>query len=429
ANYSSTYVPYALSRNIDLCSDFDGDLVRDLNDLDDDNDGVLDAVESPSCFFQSTEITNGIRTSTGIGITTEIPMNATYNVPSKLVDGDETTGASQYAVQFVNGTSIVNKEVYKFEFPVPIELTRINLRFVNTNSHFNTGTTIKLQGGNDNANWTDLNTGVTYDVTTDNNIIAPYWTANTPNEQFTVTQNQGKYRFYRLFGTAGAVNSNGLPNEVYFMLSATYQASLNPKTSCSADTDRDQILNHRDLDSDADGCSDAKEANATTSSVSNFTFSGDVGTNGLINTKETSPDNGAINYVSYYDNALNNTRNGCTDTDNDGVGDLIDIDDDNDGVLDTAETSSCATIGRDLTALTFNGQAITSVTSTSIATANSFSQGLGWRSSYSSQTLPLPVSLTFKASSSSARDVMFGLMPANNTQNPTSWSDGGYKFY
>ena len=158
-NYSSTYVPYALSRNIDLCSDFDSDGIRDFTDIDDDNDGVLDAVESPSCFYQTNEFTNGNRAATAIGITSEIPMNVPYNVFNNLLDGDETTGSSKYEVQFVNGTSIVNKEVYKFEFPVPIELTRINLRFVNTNSHFNSGTTIKLQGSNDNSIWTDLNTG------------------------------------------------------------------------------------------------------------------------------------------------------------------------------------------------------------------------------------------------------------------------------
>ena len=210
-------------------------------------------------------------------------MNATYNVPSKLVDGDETTGPSQYAVQFVNASSIVNKEVYKFEFPVPIELTRINLRFVNTSSHFNAGSTIRLQGSNDNSSWTDLNTGTSYDATTDNNIIAPFWTVNTPNEQFSVTQNQGKFRYYRLFATAGVVNSNGLPNEVYFTVPATYNAGLNPKSICNANADNDNVPNHRDLDSDGDGCSDALESGATTATTANFQFTGSFGATGYIN--------------------------------------------------------------------------------------------------------------------------------------------------
>ena len=321
-NYSLTYASYALTRNIDLCADFDGDGVRDFTDIDDDNDGVLDAVESPNCFYQSNEFTNGNRASTGILITTGIPMNAPYNVPSKLVDGDETIGGSQYAVQFVNGTSIVNREVYKFEFPVPIELTRINLRFVNTNSHFNAGTTIRVQGSNDNSNWTDLNTGATYDASTDNNIVAPFWSANTPNEQFSVTQNQGKYRYYRLFATAGAVNSNGLPNEVYFTLPTNYQASNNPKVTCTSDTDSDQNVNHRDLDSDGDGCADAIEAGSSTTATSTSVFptGTDTNSNGLLNAYEGSTA-GTVNYSSLYTvYGLSNLINACLDSDGDGVG-------------------------------------------------------------------------------------------------------------
>jgi hypothetical protein len=34
--------------------------------------------------------------------------------------------------------------------------------------------------------------------------------------------------------------------------------------------------------------------------------------------------------------------NACTDTDNDGIGDLVDIDDDNDGILDTIESPACS---------------------------------------------------------------------------------------
>jgi hypothetical protein len=58
-----------------------------------------------------------------------------------------------------------------------------------------------------------------------------------------------------------------------------------------------------------------------------------MGSNGFANSLETSVDNGIINYT-YQPYAFNAALNACTDTDNDGIGDLVDIDDDNDGILD-----------------------------------------------------------------------------------------------
>jgi len=307
-------------------------------------------------------------------------------------------------------------------------LTRINLRFVNTNSHFNSGTTIKLQGSNDNSIWTDLNAGASYDASTDNNIIAPYWTVNTPNEQFSVTQNQGRYRYYRLFATAGVVNSNGLPNEVYFTLSANYQASGNPKATCSSDTDSDGIPNHRDADSDGDGCNDAVESGiypiGTTVPVAG-SGNTNYGSNGFVNARETSNESGVLNGRYTYVYATTNSINACLDSDGDLVGDVLDLDDDNDGVLDAFESSSCSEIGRNLTQFTFNGNSIGAFTESSITTRNTG----GWATSYTDQVLKLPISLTLKANSSVGIDNMFGLFPVSGTQTLNNWQDGGYKFY
>jgi hypothetical protein len=117
---------------------------------------------------------------------------------------------------------------------------------------------------------------------------------------FSVTKNSGKYRYYRIYWTnGGGINANGYSNEAYFELPSNYNANLNPKLSCSQDADMDGKLNHLDLDSDGDGCSDAKEAGSTTSTTANFKFTGTMGANGLDNSLETSVDNGSINYVDY----------------------------------------------------------------------------------------------------------------------------------
>jgi hypothetical protein len=93
------------------------------------------------------------------------------------------------------------------------------------------------------------------------------------------------------------------------------------------------------LDTDGDGCYDLAEGGAGTSGdslvnqASNFSK---VGTNGLADHLEISADCHEIKYSlqPYY---RDSSSNACPDSDMDGIGDLIDIDDDNDGILDKTE--------------------------------------------------------------------------------------------
>lgn len=84
------------------------------------------------------------------------------------------------------------------------------------------------------------------------------------------------------------------------------------RVSCVAnDIDGDGIANSLDTDSDNDGCSDALEAGATTSTAANYTFPAPYGTNGLADAKETALDNGTINYTSTYSQALDSLVKAC----------------------------------------------------------------------------------------------------------------------
>jgi hypothetical protein len=222
-----------------------------------------------------------------------------------------------------------------------VELKTIYLGYINANTHFNANTVLRLEGSNDNTSWTTLGNGYNF-VTAVPGVIGTI-NANT----FTVTQNSGKYLYYRIFWVSGGgINNTGYANEVYFETPPTYQASLNPKISCTTDTDADGKLNHLDTDSDADGCSDALEAGATTSTTPNFQFSfvspaNDANNNGLIDSKEGATA-GTINYVSNYGSyAVDAALNVCLDSDGDGVVDVIDLDDDNDGILDSVESQDC----------------------------------------------------------------------------------------
>src|SRR6185312_10410292 len=91
-----------------------------------------------------------------------------------------------------------------------------------------------------------------------------------------------------------------------------------------------------------------------------------VGINGYKNSLETSTDNGTPGFNDTYNAyALNNSQTGtCIDSDYDGIGDLIDIDDDNDGILDVIENGGpCGTASNPFTSLE---QARANVTSAGI---------------------------------------------------------------
>jgi len=325
--------------------DFDNDGIQNQYDIDDDNDGVPDAVESPACFYTATEFESGNR-SGFVTATTGLNMNATYNAPQELTDGDAGTAAANYAVNFINAQSNAGANIYTFEFSWPVKLSNIYLGYVSANSHFMNGAVVKLEGSNNGTNWTDLNTGATYNQANTNGYVLDQGLKNY--HLFPVTQNAALYKYYRITGVSGTIGNNGTSNEVYFEQSPGIYSLNNP--ACTNDTDSDGILNHFDTDSDGDGCFDKYEA-AVTGSTLNGTYTdsitvapntaGDVGANGLSNSVERAVDNAVLNYSSTYSRyATLNSIRACRDTDGDSIYDLADIDDDNDGVTDSVECPS-----------------------------------------------------------------------------------------
>lgn len=111
-----------------------------------------------------------------------------------------------------------------------------------------------------------------------------------------------------------------------------------------SDFDGDGLINSLDPDSDNDGCPDMTEAGAGLVGESSVTESSSftsVGANGLADHLETGEDSDQINYSSTYSvYALDESSNTCTDTDGDGVGDIVDKDDDNDGITDLVENGN-----------------------------------------------------------------------------------------
>ena len=348
-NYSSQYDPYALSKNLAACIDTDGDGIFDLFDIDDDNDGIIDAVESPDCFMK-TEEWNTIDKTIQVKITSTLNTLSTNNKFSSLTDNDGAFAAVQFSTS--TAQSQLNKEIFKVEFSSPTQLDALYIKKTTATEIFAaTSSSLKLQGSNDNSSWTDLTAAITRQANA-TNITVNGAVSLTNSNKFTVTAGAGKYKYYRIYGVVEANILAGIASEFYFDVNnSTYYASYFPKVNCTNDNDADGIFNHQDLDSDADGCSDAVEAgtapigtitygsrsffNPTTTGANGF------GTNGFLNTLETVAESNLYKGVYSYYYANNAQFNACTDTDGDGVPNLIDIDDDNDGILDAIESPTC----------------------------------------------------------------------------------------
>jgi Bacterial Ig domain/Cadherin domain len=313
-NYTSTYSKYALSKPLSVCADTDGDSIGDLVDIDDDNDGVIDAVECPTCYATAIEAADIA------SITSELDPYLT-NVPANAIDSSATTYSA-----FDPSINWVGKELFRITPSVgAIKITGIDLDLINWAISNGAANTFKLQGSTDGTTWTDLSGNLASTATTG--------TFNVPN----TLQPNTAYSIYRLVGVAGTSYYGGV-TDMRLVIPAGFQASLYPKAVCTTDTDGDGINNNLDLDSDGDGCSDAYEAGATTTKTANYAFPiAGVGTNGLANSLETVADNGIANYTATYQYASSNALNACLDSDNDGISNVVDIDDDNDGVLDTVE--------------------------------------------------------------------------------------------
>ncbi len=362
-DYISTYSLIALSNTLDGCADFDNDGIGDLADIDDDNDGIVDAEESPSCFYSEAEFNAGDRSSL-VTVTTELAMNATYNAPEEVVDGVVGTAVAQYAVRF-NNQALSGQEIYKFEFLQAVAIDDIFIEYINTNSHFSNAI-VRIEGSNDNSNWTPLSNDITYITSSDPNPI----TGNSRSDQLEITQNRGDYKYYRLWGISGNISQNGNSTEVNFVFDS-FVASKYFKATCTEDLDSDGVLNHRDLDSDGDGCPDAEEAgvmpttgigngnvengDGTTNNIvstanAQFTFisnaTNDSNSDGILDSIDDNGGTGTVDQITEYASTYSfvgtsSFLDACLDTDNDDIIDLIDIDDDNDGVVDAEESPGC----------------------------------------------------------------------------------------
>ncbi|MBK7226302.1 MAG: hypothetical protein IPH96_13195 [Saprospiraceae bacterium] len=308
--------------------DFDGDGITNNTDIDNDNDGVVDAVENPGCFYTSTAII--LHQSTAI---TDLSF-AAANPIRNAIDLD--------AITFTQGTAatqpITDKTIIEIDFPTALPISGITFEMGATPiSNSATDGLTQLEGWN-GTSWVPLSATKFATVVNGNEVYTN--TLGTSGEVYTKV---------RLKGISGNSDLIRIKNTILDV--GPFVPSAFPITGCTVfDTDNDGIPDMFDTDSDQDGCTDAFEAGTSTSNVA--TVPGTYGANGFADALETSG-NGVYIGTYTYSNAINSSVHTCVidcvgdalmlpscDFDGDGINNAADLDDDNDGVLDALEANA-----------------------------------------------------------------------------------------
>jgi len=337
--------------------DTDGDGVDDTCDLDDDNDGILDEDE---CQIE----TSGFESFTGNSgdQISPYPDNSVAS-PWSAVNIDGEIWASGGGFNAYDGT-------YYIEL-----LQNEDLGVgMNDKSYWDESSYAGSGGYDRIVNLVDVTPNTAYVITyyhqDGGRLVPSYGDGGTTllqvqsmNSAFAVSQetvtptNWTEQTFS--FTTDASTTQIAILFSTFADLNVSIQLDLITISGTLCDLDMDGILNHLDLDSDGDGCPDAIEGDGSYTNTDLVTSSidggnigaGYIGTAGPIqenlgtsSNADGTPTLGPVQGVGASQDAKDNlvccadaANYGVTDTDVDNIGDACDLDDDNDGILDTIE--------------------------------------------------------------------------------------------
>ncbi len=292
-----------------FANDHDGDLICDIFDLDDDNDGLLDTEEN--CSYESRSGVDLNVNCSGACGTFESPR---FNDLFKTVDNNPfTIIATKTVVEAIAGDEVtIRFEGISDELPNPA--------FGNDQVTIALGSTILFDGS----------------VTDYGNIY-------------------GDYNGESIFNTTAPSNA---PDFTITYVRSNFDSVLDPFVGhftywVACDTDGDGIPDKNDSDSDNDGCPDALEGDGgfTYADIQNDSLTGGVDADGVpvvagggqgIGTSKDDTQQASICSPCDPGNPS------YTDNDGDSIGDICDLDDDNDGIPDLEESglsTICPSVG------------------------------------------------------------------------------------
>ena len=330
--------------------DSDGDGLPNDCDLDDDNDGILDSLESPCLSNVAVSDPNPNVTVTNNGLAISITENVlTTNVFTDSGVGFAGLEPNQGAMFTYNFSPFVNNLKLWFADLDNREYLKVNYYDKDGNRITNILPYITANVGSAKNLSYDATYGLLIDPTNNagglNNASSQYLEVTIP---FAISKVEVSLNSTRADGTAYA--STASTPEVYI------------KGLCiGQDTDGDSTPDYLDLDSDNDGCVDAREGDENVTAAQLITASGTVtvGTGSTASNQNlgvTVNSNGVPVLVNSGGAAdiggdqgqgvgvsQDSSANSCIDTDGDGIPNIDDIDDDNDGITDTNEGKCSST--------------------------------------------------------------------------------------
>lgn len=321
-----------------VLEDWDNDGIPNITDIDDDNDGILDTLETWTITkltqelgfsMSSYSLISGTDKAEGAvylypNVQTGYDLKVTIEDirgPVSIVHFDESTvGEEDYFNPVINYNGQGNDEGqidFKFEFlkagtniPTVLPYFLFSPRDVDgSGSSSQIGEFQIVKNPNEiivdeNTTLTLIKQGDDYRVEGNPSITNPglgpqkefltsaFFTARSSVEVTLGIQktSPGGWSHNRLFSITAKPNI--LKEYDPPVLTSGYQ-------DLTKDSDNDGFPDQFDLDSDNDGCSDAYEANYTTSTRANYQFPTDeVGANGLYDALETFPDSGILKRVA-----------------------------------------------------------------------------------------------------------------------------------
>ncbi|WP_159439339.1 lectin-like domain-containing protein, partial [Tenacibaculum agarivorans] len=339
-------VGIAQDGTLELCTDSDGDTVPDAVDLDDDNDGILDTDECN--FVTGDEWFDFVISYNPIGSNPVAVSDPTQALGPPNYDGDATDNPEQFVALGdvgselsigYSGAVLTNTGDASGDFQVTelgaAETSEVRLRPTAATAALLTAFTPDGDGYYSVGNFTG---------TTPLDIDAVFTGFAAGQLEFDAI------RFI-------AINNAGAPN-IGPDIDAVEALSYRVLAPVCADTDGDGLINSLDLDSDGDGCPDAQEGDGGFTSAdlvaaggtlqggnSGGSYTGPSSTpvtDNLGNTVGTTAgvDLGVPTIATTGQGAgtsQDGIQENCTDSDGDLVPDITDLDDDNDGILDTDE--------------------------------------------------------------------------------------------
>ncbi len=325
--------------------DSDSDGLSDICDLDDDNDGILDKDEANSPIsggFGWTHNTTGTNLNADY---VHANINGWYMSSSSNESSSGLSVTTASTIDEVTGitsnsynNAVANNDYMEYSFTVASNVIAPEILGII-------------------CFWPAISVGDSYQVGLA--ISKDNFTSSTIlNQDFNLSYT-GSNTYYNLYPGDFALHSGiaytiriyfyNVVNDTGSSYSVWDDFIIDFSGSVEKDTDSDGAPDYLDLDSDNDGCSDAYEVGATTDITTNFQFSdvsGDV--DGLSPTVD--PDaNGVPNYTSTLSQVIDfvsacpvvdpcdAVASGNLDSDSDGISNICDLDDDNDGILDSVE--------------------------------------------------------------------------------------------